>query len=75
MTTEPLEKNERLKRRHLESRKYARQLSDKSLNKELAALERFDVWNGRKDFAKFHIEWAMGFRDTLSAPRQLLANL
>jgi site-specific recombinase XerD len=65
MTTEPLEKNERLKRRHLEYRKYARQLSDKSLNKELAALERFDVWNGRKDFAKFHIEWAMGFRDHL----------
>jgi integrase len=31
----------------------------------LATLERFDVWNGRKDFAKFHIEWAMGFRDHL----------
>ncbi|MBO9451067.1 tyrosine-type recombinase/integrase [Tropicibacter sp. R16_0] len=65
MTKEPLEKNERLKRRYLEYRKYARQLSDKSLDKELAALERFDVWNGRKDFAKFHIEWAMGFRDHL----------
>lgn len=25
-------------------------------------MERFDVWNGRKDFAKFHREWAMGFR-------------
>ena len=37
-------------------------LSDKSLDRELAALERFDVWNGRKDFSMFHIEWAMGFR-------------
>ena len=65
MTKQPNEKNERLKRRFLEYRKYARQLSDKSLDKELTALERFDVWNGRKDFARFHIEWAMGFRDHL----------
>lgn len=65
MTTRPNEKNERLKRRFLEYRKYARQLSDKTLDKEIAALERFDVWNGRKDFARFHIEWAMGFRTHL----------
>ncbi len=65
MTKRPNEKNERLKRRFLEYRKYARQLSDKSLDRELATLERFDVWNGRKDFGKFHIEWAMGFRTHL----------
>ena len=65
MTKRPCEKNERLKRRFLEYRKYARQLSDKTLDRELAALERFDVWNGRKDFSKFHIEWAMGFRTHL----------
>ncbi|MDF1856501.1 tyrosine-type recombinase/integrase [Pseudooceanicola sp.] len=65
MTKRPNEKNERLKRRFLEYRKYARQLSDKSLDRELASLERFDVWNGRKDFGKFHIEWAMGFRTHL----------
>lgn len=65
MSTRPNGKNERLKRRFLEYRKYARQLSDKSLDRELAALERFDVWNGRKDFGKFHIEWAMGFRTHL----------
>jgi hypothetical protein len=46
----------------LEYRKHARQLSDKTLDREIAALERFDVWNGRKDFARFHIEWAIGFR-------------
>lgn len=65
MTKRPNEKNERLKRQFMEYRKYARQLSDKSLDRELAALERFDVWNGRKDFARFRREWAMGFRDHL----------
>jgi hypothetical protein len=65
MTTRPNEKNERLKRRFMEYRKFARRLSDKTLDREIAALERFDVWNGRKDFAKFHIEWAMGFRGYL----------
>lgn len=65
MSKQPNEKNERLKRRFIDYRKYARQLSDKTLDRELAALERFDVWNGRQDFAKFHIEWAMGFRTHL----------
>lgn len=62
MTKRPNEKNERLKRQFLDYRKHARQLSEKSLDREIAALERFDVWNGRKDFAQFHIEQAMGFR-------------
>lgn len=65
MSKRPNEQNERIKRRFLHYRKYARQLSEKSLDREVAALERFDVWNGRKDFARFHIEWAMGFRDHL----------
>ncbi|MBB95951.1 MAG: hypothetical protein CML68_15335 [Rhodobacteraceae bacterium] len=62
MSKQPNEKNERLKRRFVDYRKYARQLSDKTLDRELAALERFDVWNGRQDFEKFHIQWAMEFR-------------
>ena len=65
MTKRPNEKNERLKRRFLEYRKFARQLSEKTLDREIASLERFDVWNGRKDFAQFHIEQAMGFRTHL----------
>lgn len=65
MTKQPIETNERIKRRFLEYRKYAGQLSDKTLDRELAALERFDVWNGRKDFARFHIQQAMGFRTHL----------
>lgn len=39
--------------------------------KEIAALERFDVWNGRKNFKRFHIEQAMGFckhLETASSP-------
>lgn len=62
MASKPNEANERLKRRFIEYRKYARRVSDKTVDRELSALERFDVWNGRKDFGKFHIEWAMGFR-------------
>ena len=62
MTKRPNEKNERIKRHYIDYRKHARQLSGRTLDRELAALERFDVWNGRKDFARFHIEWAMGFR-------------
>ncbi len=65
----PLEKNERLKRRFIEYRKYAGRLSEKSIDRELAAIERFDIWNERKDFAKFHIEQAMGFRDYLEAAK------
>ncbi|NIZ14070.1 tyrosine-type recombinase/integrase [Phaeobacter sp. HF9A] len=62
MSKRPNEKNERIKRHYIAYRKHARQLSDKTLDRELSALERFDVWNGRKDFVRFHIEWAMGFR-------------
>lgn len=69
MSKRPNEKNERLKRQFLEYRKYARQLSEKTLDKEIAVLERFDVWNGRKDFAQFHIEWPMGFRTHLEQAR------
>lgn len=65
MTKQPIESNERIKRRFLEYRKFARQMSDKTLDKEIASLERFDVWNKRKDFTHFHIEQAMGFRTHL----------
>jgi hypothetical protein len=48
MSKRPNERSERLKRRFLEYRKYARQLSEKSLDREIAALERFDGWNGAR---------------------------
>lgn len=65
MTKQPIEANERIKRRFLEYRKYAGQLSEKTLDRELAALERFDIWNRRKAFAQFHISQAMEFRTHL----------
>ena len=61
MARKPCEKNERAKREYLQWRKYAGRLSDKSRDKEAAALNRFDEWNGYKDFASFHIEQAIAF--------------
>lgn len=65
MSKRPKEQNERTKRRYLEYRKHARQLSEKTLDREIAALERFDSWNGRKDFVRFHVQWAIDFRTHL----------
>ena len=62
MAKRPNEKNERTKRDYMHYRKHAKQCSQKTLDREIAALERFDVWNARKDFGKFHINWAMEFR-------------
>jgi len=65
MAKKPCAKNERAKREYLHWRKYAKRLSDKSRDKEAAALNRFDEWNGYKDFANFHIEQAVAFGRTL----------
>ena len=62
MNRRPNEQNERVKRRYLEYRKHAGRLAEKSLDKEIAAIERFDIWNRRKNFAHFHIEQAIQFR-------------
>ncbi|MCY4180146.1 MAG: hypothetical protein OXC60_14390 [Litoreibacter sp.] len=43
-------------------RKHSRGVSDRTADRELAAIEKFDIWNGRKYFAKFHVDWAVGFR-------------
>lgn len=69
MTKRPNEKNERIKRDYMHYRKHARQCSQKTLDREIAILERFDVWNGRKDFARFHVDWAMDFRDHLDTAK------
>ncbi|MEM8615856.1 MAG: site-specific integrase [Pseudomonadota bacterium] len=65
VTTDLNEKNERTKREFLTYPKDAKQVSEKTLDRGIAHLERFDRWNKRKDFAKFHISWAVGFRDHL----------
>ena len=64
-TNQPNEENERTKRAFMTYRKLQGQVSDKTLDREIAHLERFDKWNKRKDFAKFHIDWAVGFREHL----------
>ncbi|MCY4336361.1 MAG: tyrosine-type recombinase/integrase, partial [Litoreibacter sp.] len=69
MTKKPNEKNERTKRAFLTYRKHSRQVSEKTLDREIAAIERFDIWNKRKDFAKFHIDWAVGFRAYLDTAK------
>lgn len=61
--------NERIKREYLEFRRYAGRLSEKSLDKEIAAIDRFDAWNGRKDFRRFHIKQAKAFRKHLDNAR------
>ena len=48
MNSQLNEKNERTKRAFLTYRKHAKQVSDKTLDREIAHLERFDVWNKRK---------------------------
>ncbi len=65
MTKQINEKNERIKRDFLTYRKHSKQVSEKTLDREIAHIERFDMWNNRKDFAKFHIDWAVGFREHL----------
>ena len=69
MTKKPNEKNERTKRAFLTYRKHSKQVSEKTLDREIAAIERFDIWNGRKDFAKFHLDWAVGFRAYLDTAK------
>lgn len=67
MAKKPCEKNERAKREYLQWRKHAGRLSDKSRDKEAAALNRFDEWNGYKEFASFHIEQAIAFSRMLES--------
>lgn len=69
MTQRPNPRNERTKRQFMDYRKHARQLADQTLDRELAHLEAFDVWNGRKEFSKFHIKWAMDFRSHLETAK------
>ena len=65
MASKHNEENERIKRRYLEYLKFARRLSEPSIDAAAAAVERFECWNKRKPFKKFRIGQAMAFRDYL----------
>ncbi len=58
--------NERIKRQYLTYLKEAMCLSEASLDAVVKALNRFEVYTKHKDFKKFHIEQAMGFKKYLA---------
>ncbi len=57
--------NERLKRRYLQHAKVAKGLSETSLDRIAASIDRFQGLTGIKPFPKFHIELAIAFRNKL----------
>lgn len=71
MTTKRTPANERIKRRHLQYLRDARGRDEASLDAVAKAIERFDEYNRRRDFAKFHIEQARGFKAHLVEQRNV----
>ena len=59
--------NERLKRAYLQYLKSARGRSEQTLDKAAAAINRFEAYTGHKDFKRFHIDQAIGFKQILEA--------
>lgn len=59
-------KNERIKRRYLAYLEEAKQMSPKSTDQVAAAIAQFEAYTGYKDFARFHIEQARGFKRLLN---------
>jgi hypothetical protein len=54
--------NERMKRHYLHFLAEVKGRDEASLDAVAKAIERFDDYNRRKDFKKFHIEQARGFK-------------
>jgi integrase/recombinase XerD len=59
--------NERVKRRYLHFLKDAKGRDEASLDAVAKAIERFEEYNGRRDFKKFHVEQARAFKTHLMA--------
>jgi integrase/recombinase XerD len=59
-------KNERIKRKYLIYLKEAKRLSDRTLDSIARALEQFEVYTKRREFQRFHIEQALGFKKMLT---------
>jgi integrase len=62
MTAKRHAKNERMKRAYLHFLAEVKGRHETSLDAVAKAIERFDDYNRRKDFKKFHIEQARGFK-------------
>jgi integrase len=71
MTVKRTPRNEKAKRDYLIFLRDAKGRDDKSIDQVAAAIDRFDEYNRRRDFAKFHIEQARGFKAHLSARRNV----
>ena len=55
-------RNERIKRRYLTFLKEARRRSEASIDSVASALHRFEKYTNFRDFRKFHIQQAIGFK-------------
>ena len=57
--------NERMKRAYAQWRRNVRGCSEKTLDTDLAAIHDFEVYTRFRDFKKFHIRQAQGYKDHL----------
>jgi site-specific recombinase XerD len=69
MTVKRNPANERVKRRYLQFLSDVKGRHEASLDAVAKAIERFDEYNRRRDFKKFHIEQARGFKSHLMEQR------
>ena len=69
MTVKRTPSNERVKRRYLQFLREVKGRDGTSLDAVAKAIERFDEYNRRRDFKKFHIEQARGFKADLMEQR------
>jgi hypothetical protein len=58
--------NERIKRAYFIYLKEARRLGEHSIDGAAAALARFEDYTKYRDFKRFHIQQAIGFKSRLS---------
>jgi integrase len=71
MTTKRHPENEKVKRNYLQFLRDVKGRDESSIDQVAKALERFDDYNRRRDFGKFHIQQARGFKAHLMAQRNI----
>ncbi len=71
MTTKRHPENEKVKRNYLQFLRDVKRRDESSIDQVAKALERFDDYNRRRDFGKFHIQQARGFKAHLMAQRNI----
>lgn len=62
-------KNERIKRKYLTYLKEAQRNSETSIDNAAAAIARFEKYTNHKDFKRFHIQQAIGFKKQLASQK------